>query len=300
MSDSLYTLDPAVVAELDALPAQPVLLYALDGHIDSGMVAGLVISDLIEDGQAKRLATFDTDQLINYRSRRPPMVCGQDGWAAYGRPELVIGVVEDMSGTPFLVLYGPEPDLKWEAFAQSVLEIVELLDVRLALGIHGNARMVPHTRPPAVHGPAHIEESDAQYLGIDARLHAPGSAMSMVEFHLRKVERPAQTLLADVPTYLAGVPYARAAVAMVEAINEASGLQLATERLTEAAMLSDERLESEVTRVGGDLSRTVKELEQRFDKLHSTRSAPPQAAASQLVKDIEAYLAEQPSSSTEG
>ena len=295
MSDSLYTLDPAVVAELDASPTQPVLLYTLDGHIDSGLVAGLVISDIVDSCELTRLASFDIDQLVDYRSRRPPMVCGKDGWVAYGRPELVIDLVKDQADTPFLVLYGPEPDFRWEKFAQSVLEIVELLDVRLALGIHGNARMVPHTRPPSVHGPAQVEEADAQYLGIDARLHAPGSAMAMIEFHLRQATCQARTLMADVPTYLSGVPYARAAVAMIEAINRTSGLQLTTERLAESAALSAERFDTEVTKVG-ELSRTVKELEQRFDKLHTPRVIPPKGAASQLVKEIETFLAEQTSS----
>ena len=292
MGDSLYRLNQSVVTELDALNTQPVLLYALDGHVDSGMVAGLVISDLIDGGGLKRVATFDTDQLFNYRTRRPPMVCGPDGWAICGRVELVIDLVRDQANVPVLVMYGPEPDLKWEGFAQSVLEIVELLDARLALGFYGQSRMVPHTRPPSVHGPAETEEAEAQAVDLYTRLHAPGSAMAMIEFVLRRVARPAHTLTADVPSYLSNVPYSKAALAMILAINQTGGLQLDTSRLAEASEHSAKRLDAEVAKTG-DLSRTVKELEQRFDKLHGPVVTQPKMVVNQLVKEIQAYLADQ-------
>ncbi|MCL1898715.1 MAG: PAC2 family protein [Micrococcales bacterium] len=298
MTDSLYRLNTEVMTELDASQVQPVLLYALEGHIDSGLVAGLVISDLLANCEAKRLATFDADQLIDYRARRPPMTCGTEGWSGYIRPELVIDLVTDSAGTPFLMLYGPEPDFRWEAFAQSVLEIVELVDVRLAVGMHGLPRMVPHTRPSLVHGPGDLEVSAGASPSPGSRLHAPGSAMAMVEFSLREVAREATTLLADVPSYLAQVPYARAAVSMLEAIGQVSGLELSPDRLAEVAEASAKQLDKEVAKVD-DLSRTVKELEQRFDKMHDGQVGSPKLIANQMVKDIEAYLAELPSTQDE-
>ena len=298
MTDSLYELNTEVMAELDASPAQPVLLYALEGHIDSGLVAGLVISDLISSGEAKRLVTFDTDQLIDYRARRPAMTCGTEGWSGYVRPELVIDLVSDGAGTPFLLLYGPEPDFRWEAFAQSVLEVVELVDVRLAVGMHGLPRMVPHTRPALVHGPGDLELAAGKTPSPGTRLHAPGSAMAMIEYSLREVAREATTLLADVPSYLAQVPYARAAVSMMAAICQITGLELSANRLSEVAEHSAKQLDKEVAKVD-DLSRTVKELEQRFDKMQDGQVGSPKLIANQMVKDIEAFLAEIPSTQDE-
>ncbi|MCL2802711.1 MAG: PAC2 family protein [Micrococcales bacterium] len=313
MTKPLYTLQPAAVAELDALPTPPVLLYALDGHIDSGLAAGLMISDLVLNCETKRIATFDTDDLVDYRSRRPPMIWGEGGWSDYGRPELIIDQLRDVEGTPYLLLYGPEPDFKWEAFAQSVVDIVEQLNIRMALGLQGLPKLVPHTRPALVRRPGEIDDVDSAGQGVKARLHAPGSAMAMIEYRLRQANREATTLAADVPTYLAAVPYARAAVSLVNAASAATGLKLATDRLEEMALRSGRQLEEEMAGAG-DLTRTVMELEQRFDRLQASKRHPagggdpvradsrtseigpidPRGASVELIRDLERFLAEQP------
>ncbi|MDR1427813.1 MAG: PAC2 family protein, partial [Bifidobacteriaceae bacterium] len=112
MTSTLYSLDPAVVAE--AQGTAPVLLYAFDGFVDAGIAAGLAINDFATHGEARRLATFSADELVDYRSRRPPMVLGASGWEAVHTQELAIDLVHDAQGTGFLLMYGPEPDLRWE------------------------------------------------------------------------------------------------------------------------------------------------------------------------------------------
>jgi hypothetical protein len=297
MTQSLYQLEPAAVDQLNALPNPPVLLYALDGYVDAGLVAGVIISDLLANGNPKRVATFDLDRLLDYRARRPPMMWGQDGWTDYVRPELVVDMVHDAEGTPLLLLYGPEPDFRWEEFAGSVLEIVEHLDVRLALGMHGLPKMVPHTRPTLVNGPG-VAAWEGQSLGPETRLQASGSAMAMIEYQLKDVSRQAQTLVAEVPSYLTGVPHPGGAAQLARALGEASGLVFDTSRLDQAAERARDQLDKQVAEAE-DLSKTVAELERRYDRLHGQALAAP-VSGDQLAKELEAFLAAQPSGEAPG
>ena len=75
------------------------------------------------------VATFDVDALHDYRARRPPVTFVRDHYADYEAPRLVVRALRDTGGTPFLLLAGPEPDIRWEAFARAVREVVERFDV---------------------------------------------------------------------------------------------------------------------------------------------------------------------------
>ena len=62
---SLYTLDDP--RDLIA----PVLIAAFDGWVDAGSAATTALAILADDGTP--VATFDADQLFDYRARRPPL-----------------------------------------------------------------------------------------------------------------------------------------------------------------------------------------------------------------------------------
>ncbi len=63
------------------------------------------------------VASFDIDAFYDYRARRPPMTFTEDHYEGYESPRLVVRVMRDRLGTPYLLLHGPEPDTRWEGFA---------------------------------------------------------------------------------------------------------------------------------------------------------------------------------------
>ena len=44
----------------------------------------------------------------------------KDHWESYEAPEIVVHLLQDAAGTPFLLLNGPEPDREWESFTSAV------------------------------------------------------------------------------------------------------------------------------------------------------------------------------------
>jgi hypothetical protein len=127
-----------------------VLLHHLSGYIDAGHAGRLAVDHLLSALPNTLVATFDVDQLLDYRSRRPTMTFDGDHWAEYDEPVLGIYAMRDLTGTPFLLLTGPEPDTQWERFASAVGELVERLDVDLTVGMAAIPMAVPHTRPAGV------------------------------------------------------------------------------------------------------------------------------------------------------
>src|SRR3954462_8309676 len=98
----LYTL-----AEEQPAPGEferPVLIHALGGFIDAGSAGRLAGEHLLQTLEHEVLATFDVDQLYDYRARRPAMTFVEDHWESYDTPQLVLQKVTDASGTGFLML----------------------------------------------------------------------------------------------------------------------------------------------------------------------------------------------------
>jgi hypothetical protein len=303
MKDELYTIHRDVAEELDATGASPVMLYAFDGFVDAGIVAGVAINDLVTREGSRRLVTFNTDELVDYRSRRPPMVYSDAGWTGYMAPELGIDLVHDAKGQPFLLMYGPEPDLRWEAFAQAVIEVVEHFDVRLAVGMHGLSMPVPHTRPLAVTGPGQVASLTNALAGHRGAFQVPGSAMGLVEYRLKEISREAVTYAVHVPTYLSSMPYPEGTVRLLEAIEPATGLTFDLDNLRVHAVEAKRAIDRQVAD-SEELSQAVAGLEERYDSVVTegrTGQLPsgPLPTGDELAQELERFLADQ-SAGTDG
>ncbi|RIR83920.1 PAC2 family protein, partial [Mycobacteroides abscessus] len=98
----------------------PVLVHALQGFSDSGHAVKLAAAHLRQTLESELVASFAIDDLLDYRSRRPVMTFKSDHFTEYATPELNLYALKDTKGTPFLLLAGLEPDLKWERFVNAI------------------------------------------------------------------------------------------------------------------------------------------------------------------------------------
>jgi hypothetical protein len=293
----LYKIHPDAAAALAQNDASPVLLYAFDGFIDSGIAAGLAIGDLVSQPDSQRLVSFNTDELVDYRSRRPPMAFSAEGWSGYHEPQLGIDLVHDADGSPFLLMYGTEPDSRWEAFTDAVIEVVETFDVRLAVGMHGMPSGAPHTREWKVTGPGNASELVERIAGrSDATLQLPGSAMALTEYKLREVGRDAHTFVVHVPHYLTQMPSPIATAKLMKEVGAATGLNFDLSRLQEGANVQREQIDQQIAEQP-ELADAIKKMEDEYDRRPTAGTvelpAGPLPNGDQLAAEFEQFLASQ-------
>lgn len=194
----------------------PVLVHGLEGFADAGHAVALATSHLRNSLETELVASFDVDELVDYRSRRPPMTFRSDTFADYQAPELNLYAVRDTGGKPFLLLTGVEPDFKWEKFTTAVRLLAEQFHVSRSISISAIPMAVPHTRPLPVTGHASDRSlvKDGQRLG--AELRVPGSASALLELRLAQHGRTTQGFTVHVPHYLAQTEYPAAAHTLLE------------------------------------------------------------------------------------
>ena len=293
-------LDPAELYRLEpdapAL-AEPVLVVVLDGFVDAGNAARLAVDALLAAGPGQRVARFDVDQLVDYRSRRPPLRFETDRWTDYSAPELDVVALSDSSGTGFLLLSGPEPDTQWERFAAAVEQLVQRLGVRLMVNMTGIPMAVPHTRPigVTVHGTrADLTEG---HEALFANAEVPGSAVALTEYRLGQAGHAAMGFAVHVPHYLARAEYPQAARVLVDHLAVATGLYLSTEELTAAAVRADREIAEQVAG-SEEVAQVVEALERQYDTVlpAAERSGSSMGGelpnADELAEEVERFLAD--------
>jgi predicted ATP-grasp superfamily ATP-dependent carboligase len=295
-------LDPHGLYELaDDLPAldSPVLIQALTGFVDAGSAIQLSREHLLEQLDGEVIATFDIDQLLDYRSRRPPMIFVEDHWESYEEPALALHLLRDAAGTPFLLLAGPEPDLQWERFIAAVTGLIDRFGVRMTVGLNAIPMAVPHTRPVSV--TAHA--TDQRLLGDREswlqRVQVPASVGNLLELRLGRSGHDAMGYAAHVPHYLAQTAYPAAAALLLDSVATSSGLVLPTAPLHEAAELVRDEVDKQVAD-DEQATRLVASLEQQYDAFLRGRQGNlladangPLPTAEELGAELERFLAEQ-------
>jgi predicted ATP-grasp superfamily ATP-dependent carboligase len=291
----LYEVSPGAPA-LDGA----ALLHYLDGFIDAGAAGRLLTAHLLGSLEHEPVVTFDVDRLIDYRSRRPPMTFDKDHWAEYEAPELAIHLGRDATGTPFLLLTGPEPDHEWERFTTAVRSVATRLGAELAVGFHGIPMGVPHSRPLGLTAHGTRPDLIAGSRPIVDRLQVPGSVASLLEFRLREEDRAAVGFAVHVPHYLAQAAYPAAAVTLLASVTRVTGLSVPDEELREAARRTDEEITRQVE-ASEEITELVQALERQYDAFAEAEGrdgllaedAANMPTAEELGAQFERFLAEQ-------
>ncbi|HEX9034690.1 MAG TPA: PAC2 family protein [Streptosporangiaceae bacterium] len=290
----LYQVSPDALG----LGSDLVMLYYLDGFVDAGAAGRQLAAHLLDTLEHTEVARFDIDSLIDYRSRRPPMVFTKDHWESIDAPEMIVHLLHDSSGTPFLLLSGLEPDREWETFARAVISLADRLNVRLAASFHGIPMGVPHTRPLGITGHATQPDLIDGYQPLVDRLQVPGSAPALIEFRMGEAGRAAVGFAVHVPHYLAHASYPAAAITLLSAIERATGLSLPAEALHEAAQLTDAEIARQVAG-SEEVTEVVRSLEEQYDAFNAGRqdllAGEPEnmPTAEELGAQFEKFLAEQ-------
>lgn len=261
------------------------MVVVLDGFLDAGNAAARAAQHLVDlddtgPSAGRVVATFEVDELHDYRARRPAVSFVVDRYQDYDAPRLVVRLLHDTGGTPYLLLQGPEPDIRWEAFARAVREVVERFRVTRVVSMGSVPMAVPHTRPIAI--TPHANDPDL-LVGTSpwrGELRVPSSVQALLEIRLGEWGHPAQGFVAHIPHYLAQLAYPQASAALLEKVEKAGRLTIDLSGLRAEA----EDREAEIARYlveHEDVADVVAALERQYDAFQQAE----ESGASLLAPD---------------
>jgi predicted ATP-grasp superfamily ATP-dependent carboligase len=267
------------------------MVVGMEGWIDAGLAVSNAMKHLLAAMPHQLVATFDSDELIDFRARRPTLriVNGVDTTMTW--PEVVMYAATNRTGRTVLILTGPEPDMKWHRFLAEVVTLASRFGVEMVVGLGAFPAPVPHTRPVRLVGTSTDAALAAKVGFLSASIDVPSGVQGALEMAMGEAGLPAVGLWARVPHYVAAMPYPAASAALLEGLANYAELEIDTSVLRAAAVASHQQIEQLIAG-SSEHAALVRQLEDQHDNEAPTiepdfGSLP---SADELAAELERFL----------
>ena len=277
--------------------SSPTLVVMMSGWIDASGAAAGAMEHLINATASRDLIEFDGDTFIDYRARRPVMELreGVNTRIVWSRPEIRVGTDDD--GRDVLLLTGPEPDSAWKFFADTVAGLAKQLGVEKMIGMGAYPFGSPHTRPVGLSATSPNGSITERLSFTRSTLDVPAGVEAILEHAMAQVGIDAIGLWAQIPHYVATMPYPAASAALVEAVCLEAGLTIDTSALRREAGAQRERLDQLVAG-NPEHAEMLGKLEAAYDAEHGSfgEMKPDEAViptVDEIAAEVEQFLRDQ-------
>lgn len=279
----------------------PVLVVCMDGWIDAGFAAASAMGQLKLQIRTERLVRFDTDELLDWRARRPVMRLVDGVNTGLTWPRIQVRHGRDSAGGHLLALTGPEPDMRWRAFISALMDLIDQLGVRQVVNLGAFPSPAPHTRPVTIGATATTRELAERVGFLPGTFDIPGGITAAIERACADADIPAVGMWARVPHYVAQMPYPSAAASLLERFAALTGLVVDTTQLRAAGERSVQQVD-ELVRNNPEHVAMLRQLEASYDEAETARAqgrpAPaqdfgPLPTGEEIAADFEKFLRDQ-------
>ncbi len=245
---------------------EPALLVVLDGWIDAGAVRRARRSRRSSTSHGSELvATFDADDLLDHRARRPVMSLVEGHMSTLAWPSIELRAFTDESGRHVLALVGAEPDHSWRRFTDTVVDLALELGVRMVVGLGAYPAAVPHTRDTHLALTSPSLDLLNSFTGfVRGTVDVPAGIQASIEHAASTAGLPALGLWAQVPHYISGMPYAPGALALIDGLGQIADIELKNGSLIEDAEVSRSHLD-ELVAGNAQHQQMIEQLEELYD-----------------------------------
>lgn len=277
--------------------APRVMLVAFEGWNDAGQAATGALAMLVRQWEAFERADVCTGEYYDFQVTRPMVRRDADGMGTIEWPAMhVHEALLDAEGRPVpaedcgadglqvLLCTGVEPNVRWRAFTQELLQVARDEGVDALIVVGALLADVPHTRPL----PARASSPMADVrVAVDAdrpTYEGPTGIVGVVTDTVARSGLPTISLWGTVPHYVAQSPSPKTQLSVVEALEELLALSVDTAELQADAALWRQSVD-EVAQDDADIAAYVQQLEEATDAREL-----PEASGEAIAREFERYL----------
>jgi len=273
-----------------------MLVLAFAGWNDAGTSATFAAKFLSQRLGAHKFASLDPETFYNFVEQRP-QVRLRNGereilWPAndfsYARDARL---VQDV-----IVGIGVEPHLRWRAYIESILRVVQECHVELVVMLGALLADVAYSRPVRLTGRA-SDPALARRLHLStSRYEGPTGIVGTLDDACRRQGLPAISIWANVPHYITASPNIKAALALVRRAFTLLDFSADLSDLESAAGDFDRRV-AKVLASDAKVAEYVRRLEERDEDDEDDEEYPGNTDAlpsgEELARELEEFLREQ-------
>ena len=184
---------------------KPYLIIGFEGWPNAAEVSSFALQHLIDSLEAKKFASIPTENFYQISSLRPMAVIKEGRLIELKSPGNHFYYVKNPLSNDLILFYGVEPHLRWNVFADLILDLAERFHVMQIFTIGGTYDYIPHTYPPMVSALFNHEELREKVIQAGLGLTEYSGPISIHTFILeaaKKRDLKAVSLWGHAPQYL--------------------------------------------------------------------------------------------------
>jgi len=263
----------------------PVAVVAFEGWNDAGDAATGAVEHLELIWDARPLAALDPEDYYDFQVNRPTVSLVDGVSRRIEWPTTRISVARPPESERDVVLVrGIEPNMRWRAFCEELVELCHELGVRTVVLLGALLADTPHTRPTPVSGSAYDTES-AERWGLEtSRYEGPTGILGVFQDACVQAGLPAVSFWAAVPHYVSQPPSPRATVALLHRVEEVLEIPVPLGALPQQAEDWVKTVD-EMANEDAEVVEYVRSLEERATEVDLS-----QASGDSIAREFERYL----------
>ncbi len=267
----------------------PAMICAFQGWNDAGDSASSAVAFLVSALEAKRFARIDSQEFYDFQANRPSVRLHEGNAEEIMWPTVEIYEAFAPRAMRDLVLVqGVEPSMRWRSFSQHLVDLAEVLGVKVILSLGALLSDVAHSRPVAMTGYA-SDPTMLQSLGITpSNYEGPTGIISVLHTTCTQAGIPSATMWAGIPHYVAAAANPKAALALVRRIEGVVGVSVDVTEL-EAASDEYERQVGIAVQNDPEIQAFVERLEREADA-EEERSPKEVPDGDTLAREFQRFL----------
>ena len=269
----------------------PTLIAAFRGWNDAGDAASFAATHLSRAWGAEKVASIDPEDFYDFQAVRPQVrlsdgLTRQISWPAN---EFWAARNESLEHD-VLLLVGTEPNLRWRAFSELIIDKARSFGVELVITFGALLADVAHSRSVPITGTA-ADRALIAKLGLTrSRYEGPTGIVGVLNDAFGRTGVDSASLWAAVPHYIAVTPNPKAALALINKASQLIGIPVETSDLERASVTYEQKV-SEMVAADEDVEAYVKLLEERSDESALEEIDPSRLPSGDaLAAELERYL----------
>jgi proteasome assembly chaperone (PAC2) family protein len=223
---------------------KPYLIIGFEGWPNAAEISSFALRHLIESLEARKFASIPTENFYQMSSLRPMAVIKEGRLIELKSLDNHFYYVKGLPSNDLILFSGVEPHLRWNVFADLILDLAERFHVMQIFTIGGTYDYVPHTYPPMVSGLFNHEELGEKVIRAGLGLTEYSGPISIHTFILqaaKKRDLRAISLWGHAPQYLQ-TRNVKLVCSVLKGLIELTGIKMDLSELEKAGEYFDQQI----------------------------------------------------------
>jgi proteasome assembly chaperone (PAC2) family protein len=272
---------------------KPYLIIGFEGWPNAAEISSFALRHLIESLEARKFASIPTENFYQMSSLRPMAVIKEGRLIELKSLDNHFYYVKGLPSNDLILFSGVEPHLRWNVFADLILDLAERFHVMQIYTIGGTYDYVPHTYPPMVSALFNHEELGEKVIQAGLGLTEYSGPISIHTFILqaaKKRDLRAISLWGHAPQYLQ-TRNVKLVCAVLKRLIDLTGIKIDLSELEKASDYFDQQI-NQLVEEDPKLQEVISKLEEVYKGSERIRQPlrKEEGAKEDKVVYIQAFL----------